>query len=59
VAILINIAGNLHALGGNFFMSFAQQPVLSTKPIPMEKRVWYDRFPVVGEVHFPVVKEAM
>ncbi len=59
VAILISLTGNLDSPGGNVFMPFAKQAVLPTKPIPMEKRVWYDKFPVFGEVPFPAVKEAL
>jgi len=59
VAILISLTGNLDAPGGNVFMPFAQQSVLPTKPVPIEKRLWYDTFPVFGEVPFPAVKEAL
>ncbi|KPK30836.1 MAG: hypothetical protein AMK69_02220 [Nitrospira bacterium SG8_3] len=59
VAILISLTGNLDAPGGNVFMPFAQQSVLPTKPIPKEKRIWYEKFPVFGEVPFPAVKEAL
>ena len=59
VAILISLTGNLDAPGGNVFMPFAKQAVLPTRPIPIEKRVWYDKFPVFGEVPFPAVKEAL
>jgi anaerobic selenocysteine-containing dehydrogenase len=59
VAILISLTGNLDAPGGNVFMPFAQQSKLPTKPVPIEKRLWYDRFPVFGEVPFPAVKEAL
>jgi anaerobic selenocysteine-containing dehydrogenase len=59
VAILISLTGNLDAPGGNVFMPFVQQSKLPTKPIPIEKRLWYDRFPVFGEVPFPAVKEAL
>jgi anaerobic selenocysteine-containing dehydrogenase len=59
VAILVSLTGNLDAPGGNVFMPFVQQSKLPTKPVPIEKRVWYDRFPVFGEVPFPAVKEAL
>ncbi len=59
VAILISLTGNLDAPGGNVFMPFPHQSVLPTKGIPIEKRVWYDKFPVFGEVPFPAVKEAL
>jgi len=59
VAILISLTGNLDAPGGNVFMPFAQQSKLPTKPVPIERRVWYEKFPVFGEVPFPAVKEAL
>jgi anaerobic selenocysteine-containing dehydrogenase len=59
VAILISLTGNLDAPGGNVFMPLPRQSVIPTKPIPIEKRVWYDKFPVFGEVPFTAVKEAL
>jgi anaerobic selenocysteine-containing dehydrogenase len=59
VAILVSLTGNLDAPGGNVFMPFLQQSKLPTKSVPVENRVWYDKFPVFGEVPFPAVKEAL
>jgi anaerobic selenocysteine-containing dehydrogenase len=59
VAILIALTGNLDTPGGNVFMPFALQSSLPTKRVPIEKRTWYEKFPVFGEVPFPAVKEAI
>lgn len=59
IVILIGLTGNLDVPGGNVFMPFAPQSQLPTKAAPMERRVWYDRFPLFGEVPFPAVKEAL
>ena len=59
VAILISLTGNLDAPGGNVFMPLPPQSVLPTKAIPIENRVWYDKFPLFGEVPFPAIKEAL
>jgi anaerobic selenocysteine-containing dehydrogenase len=59
IVILIALTGNLDVPGGNVFMPFAQQARLPTKPVPTENRIWYDRFPLFGEVPFPAVKESL
>ncbi len=59
VAMLIGLTGNLDVQGGNVFMPFARQSLLPTKCVPVEKRLWYKRFSVFGEVPFPAVKEAL
>ena len=59
VAMLIALTGNLDVQGGNLFMPFAIQSVLPTRRVPIEKRLWYERFPVFGEVPFPAVKESL
>ena len=59
IVILIGLTGNLDVAGGNVFMPFAPQSLLPTKAVPVENRVWYDRFPLFGEVPFPAVKEAL
>ncbi|PKN68101.1 MAG: hypothetical protein CVU57_00290 [Deltaproteobacteria bacterium HGW-Deltaproteobacteria-15] len=59
VAILIGLTGNLDVPGGNVFLPFASQSPLPTKPTPMEKRVWYDKFPLFPEVPFTAVKESL
>lgn len=59
IAILIGLTGNLDRPGGNVFMPFAPQSPLPTVALPRESRIWYDRFPLFGEVPFPAVKEAL
>jgi len=59
IAILIALTGNLDAPGGNVFMPFALQSTLPTKPASPEKRIWYERFPLFGEVPYPAVKESL
>ena len=59
IAMLIGLTGNMDAKGGNVFMPFARQSVLPTKPVPKEKRVWYEKFSLFPEVPFPAVKEAI
>jgi anaerobic selenocysteine-containing dehydrogenase len=59
VAILIALTGNLDVPGGNVFMPFAPQSILPTKTLPIEKRVWHEKFPLFGEVPFPAVKETL
>jgi anaerobic selenocysteine-containing dehydrogenase len=59
IAILIALTGNLDVSGGNVFFPYAQQSLLPTTAIPVEKRVWYDTFPIFGEVPFTAVKESV
>ncbi len=59
VVILIALTGNLDVPGGNVFMPFAKQARLPTRTAPVENRVWYNRFPLFGEVPFPAVKESL
>ena len=59
IAMLISLTGNLDAQGGNVFMPFVQQSRLPISPVAMEKRLWYRRFPIFGELPFPAVKEAL
>jgi anaerobic selenocysteine-containing dehydrogenase len=59
VAILIGLTGNLDVPGGNVFMPFAQQSTLPTKPVPTDKRVGYDQFPLFREVPFPAIKSSL
>jgi anaerobic selenocysteine-containing dehydrogenase len=59
IAMLISLTGNLDVPGGNVFMPFARQSVLPTRPVPKEKRVGYEIFPIFPEVPFPAIKEAL
>ena len=59
VAILIALTGNVDVPGGNVFMPFAPQSRLPTKALPMEKKLWREKFPVFREVPFPALKEAV
>jgi anaerobic selenocysteine-containing dehydrogenase len=59
IAILIALTGNLDVSGGNVFFPYARQSLLPTTAIPVEKRVWYDTFPIFGEVPFTAVKESV
>lgn len=59
IAILISLTGNLDAAGGNVFFPYALQSRLPTRPLDAEKRIWYDKFPIFGEVPFPAVKESV
>jgi len=59
VAMLISLTGNLDVPGGNVFMPFAPQSRLPTKPLPMEKSLWREKFPVYREVPFTALKEAV
>lgn len=59
VAMLIGLTGNLDAPGGNVFLPFAPQSVLPTKPLPVKKRIWYEKFPLFREVPFSAAKEAI
>lgn len=59
VAMLIGLTGNLDVPGGNVFMPFARQSMLPTTPVPVEKRVGHEKFPLFPEVPFPAVKEAL
>ena len=59
IVILIALTGNLDVPGGNVFMPFVPQTHLPTMNVPTENRIWYDRFPLFGEVPFPAVKESL
>jgi anaerobic selenocysteine-containing dehydrogenase len=59
IAILTALTGNLDACGGNAFMPFAPQSTLPTKALPIENRLWHQKFSVFGEVPFPAVKESL
>lgn len=59
LAILMALTGNLDVPGGNVFLPFAVQSALPTKPVPNEKRVWYDRFSLFIEVPMVGIKEAI
>ncbi len=59
IVILIGLTGNLDVPGGNVFMPFASQSSLPTKAVSVENRVWYDKFPLFGEVPFPAIKETL
>jgi anaerobic selenocysteine-containing dehydrogenase len=59
LAILMGLTGNLDIPGGNPFLPFAVQSALPTKPAPIEKRVWYDTFPLFLEVPMVGIKEAI
>ncbi|RJR35498.1 MAG: hypothetical protein C4576_24860 [Desulfobacteraceae bacterium] len=59
IAMLIGLTGNLDMPGGNVFMPFAPQSSLPTKPLPMEKSLWREKFPVYREVPFPALKESV
>lgn len=59
IATLVCITGNLDVRGGNVFMPFPHPPVLPTNPLPIEKRVWYETFPLSPQTPFPGIKEAL
>ncbi len=59
IALLICLTGNLDVKGGNIFMPFAQQSALPMIKPDVQKRTWFDRFSVFGEVPFPAFKESV
>lgn len=59
IASLICLTGNLDVPGGNVFMPFPQAAALPTRPAPKEKRLWYGRFPLLPQVPFTALKEAL
>ncbi|NDY56741.1 molybdopterin-dependent oxidoreductase [Desulfovibrio sulfodismutans] len=59
IATLVCLAGNLDVPGGNVFMPFPHPAPLPTKALPINRRVWFDRFPLLPHVPFPAIKEAI
>lgn len=59
IAILIALTGNLDISGGNAFFPYAPQSMLPTKALPVQDRVWYERFSIFPETPFPAIKESI
>jgi anaerobic selenocysteine-containing dehydrogenase len=59
IAILVCLAGNLDVPGGNVFMPFPHPAPLPTKALPITQRIGFDRFPLMPQVPFSAVKEAI
>lgn len=59
IAILIALTGNLDTPGGNVFMPVPHPSPLPTRPLVKERRVRYDQFPLLPQVPFSAMKEAI
>jgi anaerobic selenocysteine-containing dehydrogenase len=59
IAILIALTGNLDTPGGNVFMPTSHASPLPTRPLVKERRVGHDQFPLLPQVPFSAMKEAI